>query len=375
MKRVLVLAALAAIVLGVGTWAQWSTRPIEAALLLADLGGGSGESLFERLTPRPDRQKLVTEVNGRTLNADLYLPAQKAGAGLVLVPGAAREGKDDPRLVALAQSLARARFLVLVPDIANLRAQEIAAADRQPILDAARFLLDERRLPRVGVGAISYAGIPALLAALEEPRLDFVVTIGAPYDLTALVTFFTTGRHREQPGAEWQRATPNAYGKWVFVKANAKRLDDSGDRALLAAIAERKMADEAADVSDLTDKLKPQGRAVMALLNNDDPAKVPGLIQALPAAIRAEIAAMDLAPRDLSRLNARLFLIHGRDDRIIPWTESAALARMAPHAELFLLDNLAHADLRPGRLADAVTLWRGVTHLLAERDTPPARRP
>lgn len=375
MKRLLVLAVLAAIVLGAAQWAQWSLRPFEAALILADLDAGTDNSLFKRLTPRPERQKLAVQVDGRPLNGDLYLPGDKAGAGLVLVPGAAREGKDDPRLVALAQTLARARFLVLVPDIPNLRAQEVASGDRTAIADAARFLLDERRAPRAGVAAVSYAALPAVLAALEEPRIDFVATIGAPYDLTAIVTFFTTGFFRDQPGAPWQRATPNAYGKWAFVKANARRLDDSGDRALLRAIAERKMTTPEAPLDDLTAKLGPQGRSVMALLGNDDPAKVPALIRALPPGIRAEMAALDLAPRDLSRLQARLFLVHGRDDRIIPWTESAALARMAPHAELALLDNLAHADLRPGTAGDAFNLWRILVHLLAERDVPTPRRP
>jgi len=375
MKRLIAVIVLAAIVVGLGVLSQWSLRPVEALLLLADLGSGASNSLFKQVTPRPDRQPLSVTIDGRTLTGDLYLPAAKAGAGLVLVPGAAREGKDDPRLVALAQALARARFLVLVPDIANLRAQEIAATDRQPIQDAARFLLDERRMPGVGVAAISYAGIPALLAALEEPRIDFVVTVGAPYDLSAIITFFTTGFFRDGPGQDWQRAQPNAYGKWVFVKANAKRLDDSGDRALLAGIAERKMADEASDVTDLTARLKPQGRAVMALLDNTDPAQVPALMAALPPRIRAEIAAMDLAARDLSQMAAKVFLIHGRDDRIIPWTESAALARAAPKAELTLLDNLAHADIKPGQAADAFALWRAVTHLLAERDALAERRP
>lgn len=372
MKRLLALALVAALLAGLGCA---STRPVETTLLLADLDAGSQPSLFKRVTPRPDRQPLSITVDGRRLVGDLYLPGEKALAGLVLVPGAAREGKDDPRLVALAQSLARARFLVLVPDIANLRAQEVAAADRLPILDAARFLLNERKVPGVGVAAVSYAGIPAVLAALEEPRIDFVATIGAPYDLTAIITFFTTGAYRAAPGLDWQQGHPNAYGKWVFVKANARRLDDSGDRVLLAALADRKMADEAAPVDDLLPKLGPQGRSVMALLGNNDPAKVPALIAALPKGVRAEIAALDLAQHDLSRLRARLLLIHGRDDRIIPWTESAALARVAPNAELVLLDNLAHADLKPGTLADTYALWRGVTDLLKQRDQLGEARP
>lgn len=374
MKRLLalllILAALAAAAFASGL----SFAHGEAALMLGDLAAGSAPSTFKTLTPRPERQTAVWNMDGRHGGGDLYLPAEKAKAGLVLVPGAAKAGKDDPRLVALAHTLARARFLVVVPDIASVRAQEVSAADRQPIADAVRWLEAERRVPGIGIAAISYADVPAILAALDQPKVDFVVGVGGLYDLTAVITFFTTGAYREAPGRPWLHAEPNAYGKWVFVRANARRLEDSADRALLSGIAERRMADLAAPVDDLTARLGPQGRAVMALLDNDDPARVPDLIAALPPRIKAEIAAMDLAPRDLSGLNATLFLIHGRDDRIIPWTESAALARMAPRAELTLLDNLAHADLKAGGLADALALWQAVSHILLERDRLAERR-
>lgn len=374
MKRRLVVL-LAVILSGLGLAAGCSTADIEAGLVLGDLSAGSAPSTLKRLTPRPGRLTIDYAIEGRHHSGDLYLPAEKTQAGLVLVPGAAREGKDHPLLVSLAQTLARARYLVLVPDIPSLKALEVSAEDRQPIADAVRYLAEERRPPGIGIAAISYATAPAVLAALIEPRVDFVVAVGGTYDLTAILTFFTTGYFREGPGLPWQRLEPNAYGKWVFVKSNARRLDDSADRTLLATIAERKMAGLDAPIDDLAAKLSPQGRAVMALLANADPERVPGLIGRLPARIRDEIARMDLAPKDLSTLKAKLFLIHGRDDRIIPWTESAALARMAPSAELTLLDNLAHAELKAGGLDDAYALWRAVAHLLAERDRIAQHRP
>ncbi len=69
-------------------------------------------------------------------------------------------------------------------------------------------------------------------------------------------------------------------------------------------------------------------------------------------------------------------LIHGRDDEIIPYSESLALAAAAGEdkAELFLVDNLAHVDLGPGSLDDQLTLWRAAYRLLEERDDAPAPR-
>lgn len=345
------------------------TRGLEAWRLLDDLGA----------EPPPDtagsiRTAVAYEIAGRAYDGDLYRPTAGAAASLVLVPGAAPEGKDDPRLVATARALARARFAVLVPDLPNLRALTVEAADGERIADAARYLVNVGAARPLGLVAISYAAGPALLAALEpdlRERIAVVVTIGGYYDIAAVVTFFTTGFHRRDGDADWRRGEPNTYGKWVFVRANAKRLDSSRDRRLLAALAQRKLDDPAAPIGDLTARLGPQGRAVMGLLNNTDPEKVPALIAGLPAAIRREMAVLDLARRDLSELRAALILLHGRDDRIIPYTESLKLAAAAPpeQTSLTIVDNLAHVDLAPPGPIDRLRLWRAAYRLLTLRDT------
>ncbi len=353
-------------------WFHWGTpeADVEAALLLHELAAPQDKaSLFETLTPRPDRQPITWEdADGQSWSGDLYLPAWKARAGLVLVPGIAKAGKDDPRLVALANSLSRARFLVLVPDLPSLRAQEISAQDRRPLASAARYLMDQRGLPGVGMAAISYGAAPAMLAALDEPRIAFVIGVGGVYDLGATATFFTTGAFRLDDRQPWQHQQPNAFGKWAFVLANVSRLDDSRDRVLLADLARRKMADPTVS-DDVSSRLvSQQAKAVMALLNNEDPAQVLSLMTRLPPRMQAEISAMDLAGRDLSNLGATVFLFHGRDDRIIPWTQSAALAARTPHAHLVILDHLAHTDLSADSIRDAHALWRGVSDVLSLRD-------
>jgi len=349
---VLVLAGLA-----VSGWGC-AGRNLEAALLISDLAAGAGDSPFKRLTPVPSRQAVAFGPH----RGDLYLPGDGDTGAIVLVPGAARAGKDDPRLVAFATSLARARFAVLVPDIASLRALEVSAADADVIVDGVRWLAQGHGGGAIGIAAISYATGPAVLAALAEPRVDLVVAVGGYHDLARVVGFFTTGY------IDGVRRQPNAYGKWVFVASNAGRLYDSADRELLRLIALRKLADLEAPVDDLTARLGPEGGAVMRLLDNRDPAKVRDLIAALPPPIRREMDDLDLARRDLSGLHAKLFLVHGKDDRIVPAGESAALAAAVPKAELALLDHLAHADLEPGGLADSYALWRIVADLLDERD-------
>ena len=214
----------------------------------------------------------------------------------------------------------------MVPDVPNFQAQRVAAGDSALLADALRYRL---RRPEgqgsVGIAAVSYAVGPAVLAALSPdlaPRIDVIAAIGGYYDTVSVVTFFTTGFFREDAGAPWQRRTPNAYGKWVFVQANAERLQDARDRSSLSAMARRKLADLGADIADVEEGLGPEGRSVVALLANIDPARVPDLIAALPPAVREDLVGLSLAGRDLKALRAQVILIHGRDDAIVPYTKA-----------------------------------------------------
>ena len=154
------------------------------------------------------------------------------------------------------------------------------------------------------------------------------------------------------------------------MRSNAARVEDRRDRALLTGMALRKMENLDAPLDDLLAKLGPEGRRVYALLENRDPDAVPGLIARLPEGVRTEIAALDLKRRDLSKLGAELILLHGRDDPIIPETQSMALAAALPEGRghLYLPDNLAHVELADGGLADGIALLPAVYRLLELRD-------
>lgn len=348
-------------------------RLTESMRVLADIGAGDRPSPLKDATAPPERRPISFEVDGRKHRADLYLPTDAALAGMVLVPGVAPAGRDDPKLVAFASTLARARFEVLVPDLPSLRALRVSGEDARVLADAA-IHLDERAAGRpLAMTAVSFAAGPAV-AALFEPdmrgRVAMLITIGGYYDLRAVITFFTTGNYRANAEIPWQYRRPNAYGKWVFVMSNAPRLDDPADARALEAMARRKIGDPDADISDLIEDLGPDGQAVYALLANRDPERVPALLAALPTAIVAEIRALDLSRRDLRALDARFVLVHARDDPIIPETESIAFAAAASpgQAEVFLLEGLHHVDASDLGLVDKLRLLDAVYTVLAFRD-------
>lgn len=374
MKTVLVRSALvvllllaaaiaAAVVSGAGQ------RAYETIGLLIDLSrlGQPGA----RTTQAMMRAPLSYDVDGHSYQVDVYRPLTAPRMAIVLLPGASPAGKDDPRLVEFAAWLASARFVVLVPDIVRLRHLELRADIIPQVVDTLRYVSETTNLApqgKTGIVALSVAAGPALLAALApevRDRVAFVLSIGGYHDLLATLTFSITGYFKAD--GQWQHRPPQDLGKWVFVLSNADALRDRSDRELLAQMAKRRLADQ--DPSVLAPRLGREGQAVYRFITNTDPEKSQALFAALPSAITSEAQALSPSTRDLSALRASVILVHGRDDSIIPYTESIALARALPNAQrmLVLVSGLFHVDLKP-TLVDSWQLGRAIYAVLAQRD-------
>jgi hypothetical protein len=350
-------------------------RVVESVEVLTDIQAIEGPSLLKDSTPTPRRVPIEFEIAGRTWAADLYSPGdgEAARAGVVVVPGVTPRGRNDKRVVAFANTLARARFEVLVPDLVHMRALQVTGLDAIPIADSAAYLDERGDGWPVGIAAVSFAvgpGVKALLEPEARNRVDFLLGIGGYYDLDALITYITTGYFRADAGSPWSYRQPSDYGKWVFLLSNAARIEDEADQKILFEIANRKLADPGADVEDMVQGLGPEGLAVYALLTNGDPDRVPSLIGALPSDIRFEMQFLDMDRFDLSGLDVDFILIHGSYDPVIPASESVALARAVDpgRARVYLIDSLDHAHPQPPSLGDGLRMLRAVYAILVQRD-------
>lgn len=361
MKRFLaVLALIVGLVFAFGQPVTW----VQAALVMWDVAAGGKPTLWQRVTAIP-RQSPVGWEDGE---GDLYLPGGDVRAALVLVPGAAVLGRDEPRLQALARTFARAGFAVLVPELPEVRQLALSRIDADRVGKALRQMRKWHPDKPLGVAAVSYAVAPAVIAALQDD-VAFVLGIGGYRDAEAAIRFVTTGTFRVMGDGREYRAVPGAYGRWAFLLANAGRLDSPADGVLLEEIARLRFRDPRADVDKFGKALGPQGRAVLALVENEDPDAVGRLISALPEKVRHEIDGLNLALYDLSKLRGHLILVHGRGDPLVPYSESQALAAAATNARvsLFLVDELGHVDFNVVTLANGWTMWRAALAVLNER--------
>jgi pimeloyl-ACP methyl ester carboxylesterase len=278
--RLLALAAAALLVVPV-VWVALDL--VVATVFLVEFLSGGQYRPLSALTVAPHREPLP--VAGAVV--DRW--AGRGGVPLVLVHGHAPAGKDEPRVGEAAALLARAGFDVAVPTIPGLTRGRLRPDDVQPVVAT----LAAREAPTVIV-AVSVGAGPALLAAADpavRDRVRVVLSLGGYASAAELLRFFLTGTYAFG-GVRGRVVHDPAVVRW-FIEANADLLDTSAQAALA------------------------------------DPARAAAVLASPPPPL-ADLLTR-LSPERVAReIHARLVLVHGVDDRAVPYTESLRLAAARP---------------------------------------------
>jgi pimeloyl-ACP methyl ester carboxylesterase len=218
----------------------------------------------------------------------------------LFVNGAHPERRREPVVTRLAHGLARAGFLVLVPDLPGLGEGTITART---------------------IGASTGAGLALVTAGRDElaDRISVVAAV-APYaNLDKLVCMATTSFYEDEAGFE----------RYGVTDLHREVVASS----LLAAAGE------------------PGRPAVDALLANAEPERFAELYAALPVDVRTLVER--LSPlRVAARIEAPVEVIVPPQDEYFPLGEARALAAAIPDARLTITATLDHTRPSLGRLRD-----------------------
>jgi dienelactone hydrolase len=301
-----------------------------ASLLLVQVASPMSSGPLYRVTGSPQREAVTFPGGGRTMVGTLYRSLGRGeGTGVILVHGVNETGKDDERIVWLADLLARSGFTVLTPDFLGFKSLTLRSSDVEELVASVQYLADRFqgiRQERVGLVGFSYGAGPTIIAAADprvRDRVRFVLSFGGYYDLTNVITFVTTGYY--EFGSIRGRMIPNEYVRWIFLRYNLELIPAALDRAILQEIAEAKARGLSVDVGPRVAALGPEGRAVYDLLVNRDPGRVSDLITHLDPSIREQIRFLSPA-RVMDGFQGRLFVVHSDPDEYMPLTESLRLA-------------------------------------------------
>lgn len=346
MKKIILLSVL--IIAGILFTAQIK-RGCLGLLILIDVVRSPEKAVMGKLIDGPTKTKVTVPSRGGLIHADLYR-SHKEGRRfpLLLVHGLGPAGKDDERLVLLANDLARAGFLVLVPELEGMKTLRIRTSEAEDILESFLSLSRaEHAGPRGGMMGIGYGSGPMLLAAADpriRDKVGVVTTFGGYYELRTVMSFALTGGY--EYGKHRGHVRPDASLRWMFAYKNLDLLRSASDREKLRKIIEKRNRYETMDADALAKTLGPEGRALYNFLLNTDQERFAPLYENLPLPVREQV--YQLSPsRAIKYITASFIIVHGTDDYAIPYTESLRLADAVGdknRASLALLPHFMHIE-------------------------------
>lgn len=321
----LALACLLALPVVPAVWSLVATT----AFLVEFLGQGRWQPL-SALTGEPVVRPLAaTPTRAGAAAIDLYArPALRRLPGLVLVHGLSPEGKDDARLREAARLLARSGWAVAVPTVEGLTVLRLRPDDEAAVSASVRAL-GAAGHPRVAILGVSLGAGPAMLAASDPAvagSVSAVLALGGYASAVELLRYTLTGAYAFAEISGHASVQEAAIAQ--FARANADLVDAAG----------------------------------RGLVDNRDPAAFDRLVTALPRPTREVLDALS-PDRALGGLRAPLFLIHGRQDPAVPFTESLRLHAAARAAgrpvRTAIVGAVGHVEAgrRAGGLSDLLRLW------------------
>ncbi len=296
-------------------------------------------------TNDPVRHEVTYPLATGTGVADVYrIPDGEGRAAVLLFLGANAAGRDDEDVVNLGEALARSGFVVMFHWSPTMALQHnIDPTEIDNLVRAFQFLEQQEWVApeRVGVGGFCVGASFSLVAAADpriSDRVEFVNAFGPYFDAGDLLLQVVT-RTRLDQGVRtpWE---PDSLTLKVFANELIETLNDSNDRELLTRVF---VSGGTADLNDLT----PAGRNIAKLIEGVSLEAAERIFDDLPQDF---LKAMErISPsRYVDDLQAKLLVLHDRDDELVPSAESRRLAAaMEERGDFRYTELLSFDHVRP----------------------------
>lgn len=335
-----------------------------AALVLRAAGTQGWVGSLARADARTVRESIErVPIRTGSMRVRIFRPEGTANRATLLVSGVHPDGIDEPRLMGLARELAATGTIVATPEIEDLIQYRLTARATDTIEDAAIWML-ERTEParrRIGIIGVSFSGGLSIVAAGRasvRDRLSFVLSFGGHGNLPRVLRYLFTGVEPAAPGFASRTREPHDYALAVILHQAAELVVPPAQVAPLQAALSTFLAASAVNrtsreqAARLFDASRAQGEAMpepaRTLMKHISERNVTALGRVLLPHLDKLASDPALSPDQSTPPTARVYLLHGADDSLIPAAESVLLAEHLRHhtrVRLLLSASLTHVDL------------------------------
>ncbi len=308
--------------------------------------------------------RTYTGENDENIPIKIFKPKGKSTHNLVIYPGASPFGEEHPGMIMLGSVLSFAGFTIYMPRIPLLKELKINNDIVQSLHHFYNWLLLKEGLNHQNISLVgmSFSGAMVLKASFQNsmiknpPKSIFVY--GTYYDFDSSVEFLKTGKVTVN-GSEIQ-ITPHPWGLVVLFHNYLPFVDIGYDTSDIQRIISLRVRDkEKQAISESKNLPKTPQDIITNILSGTPNEEVSRIIQIFRKEMKKEY--QSLSPRYWHhKIRSKVFIFHGANDSMIPFTESILLSEKIQNSELFISHIYEHREIstNKGYLFKLKEVWK-----------------
>ena len=288
-------------------------------------------------------------LQGESPPVKLIVPQKPHGRVVILYPGASPYAEEHPKILMLGTLLAKIGYTVYIPRIPPLKNLDISEINIGWFIHFYQWVLDVKKVEaqQIAMVGISYGGgmmLKALLKIKEQlPMPKSIMTYGTYSDAESTIKFLLTGEIKMN--GDIHHIPPHEWGLIVIFQNYLKNLDLEWDTAGVQNVIHLHIQEKFDEQNRHMAGLPPdQNELVQSILSGKASPAVNELAWEIIS--NEQDTFKTLSPKQwCNDINQKIFILHGANDSMVPYTESIQLAEYLSDYELLITHLYKHNEI------------------------------
>ena len=288
-------------------------------------------------------------LNGEKVPLRIFKHPKAKQTTFILFPGASPFAEEHPGMIGLATTIKNLGYNVFIPRIPPLKALNIGIENVDWFAHAYEKIIkrEDVDIKNVAAVGISFGGSLLLKAMLEKKILNnpprSLLMYGSCFDLETGLQFLITGEIEHD--GKIAHIPPNDWGMTVLFHNFIKNIDLGFDTTKIQEVLSARVADNLELVEKLKQKLNDHDlKLINDVLNgntNYDIEKISKQIIETQKEILNELSPSTFC----HKIYTKVFVMHGANDSMVPYSESVKLGEKLPNNELLISYLYEHKEI------------------------------
>ena len=292
-------------------------------------------------------------LNDEKTEVRIFYANKKTTQSVILFPGASPYAENHPAMIMLGNALRNVGYNVFLPRIPTLKNLLLVKENVEWFSHCYEQLLNHKDVEKdnVMVVGISYGGANLLKASLsksmQKHKPKSYLSYGTYFSINTALNFFLTGKINYK-GKKYQ-ITPHEWGMIVLFYNFIDTISIDYNTTIIKELLKYRIEDNDDKVNELLNQLSNKDQN---LVNNILHGKINKELKELVDKIISKNNTLlnDLSPENWAdNIKDKVFVFHGANDSMVPFTESNLLANKLQNSKLLISFVFEHREISTNR--------------------------